>query len=252
MLSLDFGSQYCQCFLVVQEFDLDAFSSAQFQDAITQRRKAEDLSAVLYPNAAWLNQTPHIDFETCCIFDMLHFRSWASWVGLRMPHMLEKSSAFDSNTSLWVRLCRTSGPLKLKNIQKISSFSLLTRGLAAWVHQASKLQLGRSSRKGLILGDRGDMQWLFLIGPLPHWEVAVQMNDTHPTIAVAEMMRLLASKLQVLGGTLRDGTLAVALRFQGTEGGWFRLMCRSWSGTKLGTWQGTRPSTFLYVSTCCW
>ena len=34
-----------------QEFDLDAFSSAMFQDAITQRRKAEDLSAVLYPNA---------------------------------------------------------------------------------------------------------------------------------------------------------------------------------------------------------
>ena len=34
----------------VKEFDLDAFSSAQFQDAITQRRKAEDLSAVLYPN----------------------------------------------------------------------------------------------------------------------------------------------------------------------------------------------------------
>jgi len=35
---------------LLQEFDLDAFSSAQFQDAITQRRKAEDLSAVLYPN----------------------------------------------------------------------------------------------------------------------------------------------------------------------------------------------------------
>ena len=34
----------------MEEFDLDAFSSAQFQDAITQRRKAEDLSAVLYPN----------------------------------------------------------------------------------------------------------------------------------------------------------------------------------------------------------
>ena len=38
---------------LLQEFDLDAFSSAQFQDAITQRRKAEDLSAVLYPNVTW-------------------------------------------------------------------------------------------------------------------------------------------------------------------------------------------------------
>ena len=39
-----------------QEFDLDAFSSAQFQDAITQRRKAEDLSAVLYPNVPGLKR----------------------------------------------------------------------------------------------------------------------------------------------------------------------------------------------------
>lgn len=34
-----------------QEFDLDHFSGGYFSGAIEARRKAEDLSAVLYPNA---------------------------------------------------------------------------------------------------------------------------------------------------------------------------------------------------------
>ena len=52
LLSYTFFSPFFQT-SQLQEFDLDAFSSAQFQDAITQRRKAEDLSAVLYPNVPW-------------------------------------------------------------------------------------------------------------------------------------------------------------------------------------------------------
>ena len=35
-----------------------------------------------------------------------------------------------------------------------------------------------------------------VVGHLSRDKVAVQMNDTHPTIAVAEMMRLLAAGLQ--------------------------------------------------------
>ena len=36
----------------LEEFDLDQFSAAHFADSVESRRKAEDLSAVLYPNDA--------------------------------------------------------------------------------------------------------------------------------------------------------------------------------------------------------
>eukprot|EP00439_Symbiodinium_sp_Y106_P068969 s4197_g11.t2 len=103
-----------------EEFDLDAFSSAQFQDAITQRRKAEDLSAVLYPNDA-------------------------TYAGRELR--LRQQYFFVS---------------------------------------ASLQDLLREFIK------RPNYQW----EDLPQ-KVAVQMNDTHPTIAVAEFMRLLVDVQQL-------------------------------------------------------
>lgn len=97
-----------------KEFDLDAFSSAQFQDAITQRRKAEDLSAVLYPNDA-------------------------TYAG--------------------------------KELRLRQQYFFVSASLQDLLREFIK---------------RPNYKW----EDLPE-KVAVQMNDTHPTIAVAEMMRLL-------------------------------------------------------------
>ncbi|CAL1137287.1 unnamed protein product [Cladocopium goreaui] len=97
-----------------KEFDLDAFSSAQFQDAITQRRKAEDLSAVLYPNDA-------------------------TYAG--------------------------------KELRLRQQYFFVSASLQDLLREFIK---------------RPNYKW----EELPD-KVAVQMNDTHPTIAVAEMMRLL-------------------------------------------------------------
>ena len=97
-----------------KEFDLDAFSSAQFQDAITQRRKAEDLSAVLYPNDA-------------------------TYAG--------------------------------KELRLRQQYFFVSASLQDLLREFIK---------------RPNYKW----EELPE-KVAVQMNDTHPTIAVAEMMRLL-------------------------------------------------------------
>merc|ERR1719330_1069412 len=96
------------------EFDLDAFSSANFSEAVAQRQRAEDLSAVLYPNDA--------------TYEGRELR-------LRQQYFFVSASLQDI----------------LREFIK-----------------------------------RPGYQW----SELPD-KVAVQMNDTHPTIAVAEFMRLL-------------------------------------------------------------
>ncbi|CAE7905953.1 glpV, partial [Symbiodinium microadriaticum] len=103
-----------------KEFDLDAYNSAQFSNAIDQRRRAEDLSAVLYPNDA--------------TYEGKELR-------LRQQYFFVSASLQDV----------------LRDFIKRPSY-----------------------------------QW----SELPE-KVAVQMNDTHPTIAVAEMMRLLVDVQQM-------------------------------------------------------
>jgi starch phosphorylase len=103
-----------------KEFDLDAFSSADFPQAVEARRRAEDLSAVLYPNDA------------------------------------------------------TEGGKELRLRQQYFFVS------------ASLQDLLREFIK------RPGYKWT----ELPE-KVAVQMNDTHPTITVAEMMRLLVDVMHV-------------------------------------------------------
>jgi len=97
-----------------REFDLDAYSSANFTEAVEQRRRAEDLSAVLYPNDA--------------TYEGKELR-------LRQQYFFVSASLQDL----------------LREFVK-----------------------------------RPGYKW----SELPE-KVAVQMNDTHPTITVAEMMRLL-------------------------------------------------------------
>ena len=103
-----------------KEFDLDQYSAANFTDAVEARRKAEDLSAVLYPNDA-------------------------SYEGRELR--LRQQYFFVS---------------------------------------ASLQDLLREFIK------RPNYKW----SELPE-KVAVQMNDTHPTIAVAEFMRLLVDVMHV-------------------------------------------------------
>ncbi|CAE7021852.1 glpV [Symbiodinium sp. CCMP2456] len=103
-----------------KEFDLDAYNSAQFSNAIDQRRRAEDLSAVLYPD-----DTTYEGKE----------------LRLRQQYFFVSASLQDV----------------LRDFIKRPSY-----------------------------------QW----SELPE-KVAVQMNDTHPTIAVAEMMRLLVDVQQM-------------------------------------------------------
>merc|ERR550532_1450570 len=97
-----------------KEFDLDAYSSAHFTEAVEQRRRAEDLSAVLYPNDA--------------TYEGKELR-------LRQQYFFVSASLQDL----------------LREFIKRQNFK--------WSELPDK--------------------------------VAVQMNDTHPTIAVAEFMRLL-------------------------------------------------------------
>eukprot|EP00403_Amphidinium_massartii_P038293 CAMPEP_0178433666 /NCGR_PEP_ID=MMETSP0689_2-20121128/33026_1 /TAXON_ID=160604 /ORGANISM="Amphidinium massartii, Strain CS-259" /LENGTH=957 /DNA_ID=CAMNT_0020055707 /DNA_START=20 /DNA_END=2893 /DNA_ORIENTATION=+ len=103
-----------------KEFDLDAYSAAKYADAIDQRRRAEDLSAVLYPNDA--------------TYEGKELR-------LRQQYFFVSASLQDM----------------LRDFIK-----------------------------------RPNYKW----SELPE-KVAVQMNDTHPTIAVAEMMRLLVDVMHV-------------------------------------------------------
>eukprot|EP00930_Biecheleria_cincta_P045964 TRINITY_DN3168_c0_g1_i1.p1 TRINITY_DN3168_c0_g1~~TRINITY_DN3168_c0_g1_i1.p1 ORF type:complete len:1026 (-),score=253.64 TRINITY_DN3168_c0_g1_i1:56-2806(-) len=103
-----------------KEFDLDSYSAANFTAAVDQRRKAEDLSAVLYPNDA-------------------------TYAGRELR--LRQQYFFVS---------------------------------------ASLQDLLREFIK------RPGYKW----SELPE-KVAVQMNDTHPTIAVAELMRLLVDVKRV-------------------------------------------------------
>jgi len=103
-----------------KEFDLDAYSAAQFTESVEERRKAEDLSAVLYPNDA--------------TYEGRELR-------LRQQYFFVSASLQDL----------------LREFIK-----------------------------------RPDYKW----SELPE-KVAVQMNDTHPTIAVAEFMRLLVDVMYV-------------------------------------------------------
>merc|ERR1719428_2524454 len=97
-----------------KEFDFEAFNQSNYSDAVDSRRRAEDLSAVLYPN----DETPE-----------------GKELRLRQQYFFVSASLQDL----------------LREFIK------------------------RPGRKWSELPDK----------------VAVQMNDTHPTIAVAEMMRLL-------------------------------------------------------------
>jgi len=103
-----------------KEFDLDQYSAANFTDAVESRRKAEDLSAVLYPNDA--------------TYEGRELR-------LRQQYFFVSASLQDL----------------LREFIK-----------------------------------RPNYKW----SDLPE-KVAVQMNDTHPTIAVAEFMRLLVDVMRV-------------------------------------------------------
>eukprot|EP00930_Biecheleria_cincta_P068670 TRINITY_DN5636_c0_g1_i1.p1 TRINITY_DN5636_c0_g1~~TRINITY_DN5636_c0_g1_i1.p1 ORF type:complete len:917 (+),score=207.90 TRINITY_DN5636_c0_g1_i1:69-2753(+) len=107
--------------LPAKEFDLDQYSAANFTEAVEARRKAEDLSAVLYPNDA--------------TYEGRELR-------LRQQYFFASASLQDL----------------LREFIK-----------------------------------RPNYKW----SELPE-KVAVQMNDTHPTISVAEMMRLLVD-VQHLG-----------------------------------------------------
>jgi len=102
------------------EFDLDSFSDAKFTDAVEARRRAEDLSAVLYPNDA--------------TYEGKELR-------LRQQYFFVSASLQDI----------------LRRFMKRPNFK--------WEELPEK--------------------------------VAVQMNDTHPTIAVVEVMRLLVDVKQV-------------------------------------------------------
>mmetsp|Transcript_56733 Transcript_56733/g.135120 ORF Transcript_56733/g.135120 Transcript_56733/m.135120 type:complete len:889 (+) Transcript_56733:103-2769(+) len=104
-----------------KEFDLDAYSAAKYADAIDQRRRAEDLSAVLYPNDA-------------------------TYEG--------------------------------KELRLKQQYFFVCASLQDMLREFIK---------------RPNYKW----SELPE-KIAVQMNDTHPTIAVAEMMRLLVD-IQHLG-----------------------------------------------------
>merc|ERR1719387_1469503 len=97
-----------------KEFDFEAFNQSNYSDAVDSRRRAEDLSAVLYPN----DETPE-----------------GKELRLRQQYFFVSASLQDL----------------LREFIKRPGF-----------------------------------RW----SELPD-KVAVQMNDTHPTIAVAEMMRLL-------------------------------------------------------------
>ncbi|CAJ1414353.1 unnamed protein product [Effrenium voratum] len=103
-----------------KEFDLDHFSGGYFSGAIEARRKAEDLSAVLYPNDATYEGKE------------LRLRQQYFFVSASMQDLLRE----------FIK--------------------------------------------------RPNYKW----DELPE-KVAVQMNDTHPTIAVAEMMRLLVDVQQL-------------------------------------------------------
>jgi starch phosphorylase len=104
-----------------KEFDLDAYSSARFTDAVEQRRRAEDLSAVLYPN----------------------------------------DSTYEG-----------------KELRLRQQYFFVSASLQDLLREFVK---------------RPNYKW----SELPD-KVAVQMNDTHPTITIAEMMRLLVD-VQRLG-----------------------------------------------------
>ncbi|CAE7685051.1 glpV [Symbiodinium pilosum] len=103
-----------------KEFDLDQYSAARFTDAVESRRKAEDLSAVLYPNDA-------------------------TYEG--------------------------------KELRLRQQYFFVSASLQDLLREFIK---------------RPNYKW----SDLPE-KVAVQMNDTHPTIAVAEMMRLLVDVMRV-------------------------------------------------------
>ncbi|CAE7945113.1 glpV, partial [Symbiodinium necroappetens] len=126
-----------------KEFDLDAYNSAQFSNAIDQRRRAEDLSAVLYPNDATYEGKE------------LRLRQQYFFVSASLQVMACKSL----NRAVPSRRFADSFPMQdvLRDFIKRPSY-----------------------------------QW----SQLPD-KVAVQMNDTHPTIAVAEMMRLLVDVQQM-------------------------------------------------------
>jgi len=106
--------------LPAKEFDLDAYSSANFTEAVDQRRKAEDLSAVLYPNDA-------------------------TYEG--------------------------------KELRLRQQYFFVCASLQDLLREFIK---------------RPNYKW----SELPE-KVSVQMNDTHPTITVAEMMRLLVDVQRV-------------------------------------------------------
>jgi len=103
-----------------KEFDLDAFSAANYTESVEQRRKAEDLSAVLYPNDA-------------------------TYEG--------------------------------KELRLRQQYFFVSASLQDLLREFIK---------------RPGYKW----SELPE-KVAVQMNDTHPTIAIPEMMRLLVDVMHV-------------------------------------------------------
>eukprot|EP00931_Biecheleriopsis_adriatica_P084321 TRINITY_DN580_c0_g1_i5.p1 TRINITY_DN580_c0_g1~~TRINITY_DN580_c0_g1_i5.p1 ORF type:complete len:940 (+),score=273.60 TRINITY_DN580_c0_g1_i5:84-2903(+) len=106
--------------LPAQEFDLDKYSAANFTEAVEARRKAEDLSAVLYPNDA-------------------------TYAG--------------------------------RELRLRQQYFFVSASLQDILREFIK---------------RPNYKW----SELPE-KVAVQMNDTHPTIAVAEFMRLLVDVMRV-------------------------------------------------------
>ena len=152
--------------LPVEEFDLSAFNEGNYDAAVAARRKADDITAVLYPNDA----TPY--GKELRLKQQFFFVSASLQVG-----------AFGTCLVEHVARCPAGGPPSTRlPCFRPTGHVKTSKPPDSWrppfPAPAPQDTLSR------FLSAHSDLS------ALPD-KACFQMNDTHPTITVAELMRLL-------------------------------------------------------------